>query len=578
MAKSSYEHCPSEVPFLGETIGDCLERTARERPNGEALVSRHEGIRLSHAEMLKLVDRLAHGLLASGIEIRDRVAVWSTNNHAWVLAQYATARVGAILVNINPAFRLHELEHVLKASRTRMLLLGDGFRDASYPELLLELCPEMADATPGELSCAALPELRSAVYIGDDAPPGMITLAALNARGDAAAAASPGGLTDRAARLDFDDDINIQYTSGTTGLPKGVTLSHHNILNNAYFVGRIMGLGPDDRLFFCVAVPFYHCFGMVLGTLTCLTSSACLVLPSPWFDAGEVLATVEAERCTALHGVPTMFIAELSHPEFARFDLSTLRTGIMAGAPCPINVVHDVMERMNMREVLIGYGQTEVSPIATMTRPDDPPEKRAETVGRTTPHQELKIMDPVTGATLPRGATGEICFRGYHLMARYDNDPMATAETVDANGWLHSGDLGTMDDKGYVTIAGRIKEMVIRGGENIYPREIEEFLHTLDIVLDACVVGVPDPKYGEELVAWVRLRPGVEPPTVEEFRQRCKGMIAGCKIPRYWKVVDEFPMTVTGKVQKYRVREQAIRDLGHQDIVDLATFSGHQGI
>lgn len=441
-----------------------------------------------------------------------------------------------------------------------MLLLGDGFRDASYPQLLLELCPEMADASPGELSCAALTELRSAVYLGDDAPPGMLTLAALNARGGAAAAASPGELTDRAAHLDFDDDINIQYTSGTTGLPKGVTLSHHNILNNAYFVGRIMGLRPDDRL--CVAVPFYHCFGMVLGTLTCLTSGACLVIPSPWFDAGEVLATVEAEHCTALHGVPTMFIAELSHPEFARFDLSSLRTGIMAGAPCPMNVVHDVMERMHMREVLIGYGQTEVSPIATMTRPDDPPEKRAETVGRTTPHQELKIMDPVSGATLPRGATGEICFRGYHLMARYDNDPKATAETVDANGWLHSGDLGTMDDEGYVRIAGRIKEMVIRGGENIYPREIEEFLHTLDIVLDACVVGVPDPTYGEELVAWVRLRPGVEPPTAEEFRQRCRGMIAGYKIPRYWKVVDEFPMTVTGKVQKYRVREQVIKDRG----------------
>ena len=430
MAKPSYEHCPSEIPFLGETIGDCLERMAREHPSSEALVSRHEGIRLSYAEMLDLVDRLAHGLLASGIEIGDRVAVWSTNNHAWVLAQYATARVGAILVNINPAFRLHELEYVLKASRARMLLLGDGFRDASYPEILLELCPEMADATPGELSCAALPELRSAVYIGDDAPPGMLTLAALNARGDAAAAASPGGLTERAAQLDFDDDINIQYTSGTTGLPKGVTLSHHNILNNAYFVGRIMELGPDDRL--CVAVPFYHCFGMVLGTLTCLTSGACLVLPSPWFDAGEVLATVEAEHCTALHGVPTMFIAELNHPEFARFRPLDPPNGDHGRRPLP----HKRGARRHGTHAHARGADRLWTDRGLSHRHHDPTRRSArETrrdVGRTTPHQELKIMDPVSGATLPRGATGEICFRGYHLMARYDNDPKATAETVDA--------------------------------------------------------------------------------------------------------------------------------------------------
>lgn len=566
MTQASYDHRPSEVPFLGETIGQCLARVAREHGDREALVSHHEELRLTYRELEERSEQIARGLLSLDVQKGDRVSVWSTNNQAWVVAQHATALLGAVLVNINPAFRLHELEYVLRASRSRVLLMGEGFKDVSYPELLYQLCPEIHGAEPGRFDCAGLPSLEAAIYIGPEAPPGMLTFSELAERG---AGVHRDALSRRAEELDLDDDINIQYTSGTTGLPKGVTLSHHNILNNAYFTARTMRLGPQDRL--CVAVPFYHCFGMVLGTLACLTSGACLVLPAPWFDAGEVLATVEEERCTALHGVPTMFIAELAHPDFARFDLTSLRTGIMAGAPCPIDVVTDVMHRMHMGEVLIGYGQTEASPIATLTRPDDPPEKRAETVGRTTQHQELKIIDPGTGKTLPRGETGEVCFRGYHVMARYDNDPRGTAEAVDERGWLHSGDLGTMDYEGYVKIVGRIKEMVIRGGENIYPREIEEFLHTLDIVLDAYVIGVPDLKYGEELMAWVSLVPGAEKPTAEEFHEMCRDRIASFKIPRYWKVVEQFPMTVTGKVQKFRMRERAIEDLDLQAAAGVKT-------
>jgi fatty-acyl-CoA synthase len=563
---ASYDHRPSDVPFLGETIGRCLRRVAREQGDHEAVVSIHEGVRLTYRGLLSRAEDVARGLLSLGVARGDRVAVWSTNAVGWVIIQHATALVGAVLVNVNPAFRSHELEHVLRASRARVLFLGEGFRGTPYPEMLYELCPEIRASNGATATCEALPALEWAVSMDSRSQPGLMTLADLERRGVTVASDA---ISSREADLDFDDDINIQYTSGTTGLPKGVTLSHHNILNNAYFTARTMALGPEDRL--CVAVPFYHCFGMVLGTLACLTSGACLVIPSAWFDPTDVLGAVQGERCTALHGVPTMFIAELNDPDFDRFDLSSLRTGIMAGAPCPIDVVHDVMQRMHMREVLIGYGQTEASPIATLTQADDPVEKRAETVGRAAAHQELKIIEPHTGGTVNRGQVGEICFRGYHVMRRYDADPGATAEAVDAQGWLHSGDLGTMDVDGYVKIVGRIKEMVIRGGENVYPREIEEFLHTLDIVVDAYVIGVPDYKYGEDLMAWVSLVPGVEPPSTEEFREMCRGRIASFKIPRYWKVVDEFPMTVTGKAQKFEMRARAIEELGLRAAAEVRT-------
>jgi fatty-acyl-CoA synthase len=421
--------------------------------------------------------------------------------------------------------------------------------------MFYEACPEARDCAPGHIDSWRFPHLRTVVFIGSTEHPGMFTRRGFAELGDEL---PDSVLDDRRAELDIDDDINIQYTSGTTGFPKGVTLTHNNILNNAFFVARNMKMTNGDRL--CVPVPFYHCFGMVLSNLAAMTVGATVVIPSPAFDVDATLQAVHEEKCTALHGVPTMFIAELDHPEFDKYDLSCLRTGIMAGAPCPVETMKQVIDRMNMKHILIGYGQTEVSPIATMTRPDDSIEARVTTVGRVMPHQEIKIVDPATGRTVFRNEPGEICFRGYHLMSRYDNMPEATAETIDEHGWLHSGDLGTMDDEGYVKITGRIKEMVIRGGENLYPREIEEFLHTLDIIYDVAVVGVPDQKYGEELLACIKLKEGVDRPTDEQFREMCKGKIAHFKIPRYWMVVEEFPMTVTGKIQKFKIRDQAIRE------------------
>jgi len=562
----SYDSCGSEVPLLGMTIDRCLERIAAMYPETEAVVSRPQNIRFNYSEFDRIVSRAAKALLRLGIQKGDRVAVWSTNNYEWVTAQYATARIGAILVNVNPAYRSHELEYVLRESRSKVLMLIEEFKSTNYVEMLYHVCPEVRDATPGHIESWRFPHLKSVVFIGSKQYPGMFTRRSFVELGDELADQE---LQSRRAELDIDDDINIQYTSGTTGFPKGVTLSHNNILNNAYFTALNMRLTPADRM--CVPVPFYHCFGMVLGNLAAMTAGATVVIPSPAFDATETLRTVVEERCTVLHGVPTMFIAELQHPDFAGFDLGSLRTGIMAGAPCPIDVMRDVMDKMHMQEILIGYGQTEVSPIATMTRPDDPVERRVATVGRVMPHQELKIVDPLSGKTVPRGEPGEICFRGYHLMSRYDNNPEATAEVVDAQGWLHSGDLGTMDEHGYVKITGRIKEMVIRGGENIYPREIEEFLRTIPEVYDVAVVGVPDEKYGEELLAWVKVKPGVEAPTGEQWRERCKGRIAHFKIPRYWAVVEEFPMTVTGKIQKFRIREHAIRDLGLEAAAEIET-------
>ncbi len=555
----SYDSCGSSKPLLGMTIGQCLDFIAERHPHREAIVSLHQNVRFTYREFNEVVNRAAKALLKLGIKKGERVAIWSTNNYEWVTAQYATAKIGAILVNINPAYRKHELEYVLRESRCKVLMLIESFKSSNYVEMFYEVCPEAQDCWPGHIDSWRFPNLKDIVFIGDKKYPGMFTKRTFAELGDELPDQL---LTQRRAELDIDDDINIQYTSGTTGFPKGVTLTHNNILNNAASVADTMNLTDADRL--CVPVPFYHCFGMVLGNLAAMTKATTVVIPGPSFDPTETLQAVQDEKCTALHGVPTMFIAELDHPEFDRFDLSTLRTGIMAGAPCPIDVMKKVMDRMHLSEILIGYGQTEASPITNMTRPDDPIARRVGSVGRVMPWQEQKIVDPATGQTVPRGKPGEICFRGYNVMARYDNQPEATNEAVDNNAWLHSGDLGIMDDQGYVSITGRIKEMVIRGGENLYPREIEEFLHTLDLIYDVAVVGVPDEKYGEELLACVKLKKGATPPSPEGFRAICKGKIAHFKIPRYWMVMNAFPMTVTGKIQKFKLREMAMAELGLQ--------------
>jgi len=556
MTHLSYDSCGSPNPLLGETIGQCLERIAQTYPDNDALISIPQNRRFTYREFNDVVNRAAKAMLMLGIQRGERVAIWSTNNYEWVVAQYASAKIGAILVTINPAYRLHELEYVLRESRCRVLILIESFRSSNYVEMFYEACPEAKKPASGDIDSWRFPHLKNVVFIGKTQYPGMITRRAF----DQLSEELPDSIlkTPRIV-LDVDDHINIQYTSGTTGFPKGVTLTHNNILNNAATVAETLKLTLADRL--CVPVPFYHCFGMVLGNLAAMTRGACVVIPGPSFDPGETLRAVQQEKCTVLHGVPTMFIAELQHPEFDTFDLTTLRTGIMAGAPCPIDVMNDVINKMNMKEILIGYGQTEASPITNMTRPDDTLEQRVGTVGRVMPWQEQKIIDPTTSKTVPRGEPGEICFRGYNVMARYDNNPEATAEAIDERGWLHSGDLGVMDDDGYVRITGRIKEMVIRGGENLFPREIEEFLRTLDIIYDVAVVGVPDEKYGEELLACVKLKEGASKPTEDDFRKMCKGKIAHFKIPRYWLVVDEFPMTVTGKIQKFKIIEMAIREL-----------------
>lgn len=559
----SYEHCPSAIRFLGETIGACLRRVASELHDKEALVSLHQGVRLTYGQLDEQVDLVAKSLLALGVEAGDRVAVWSPNYWEWIAVQYGTARIGAILVTINPAYRPQELSFVLRDSRTRVLFLAEKYKTSDYLPMLQAVCPEIAAAAGREhraIESNEYPHLRQAVVFGDGPYNGMWAFQELIAL---ARNVADGTLREREAILRCDDDINIQYTSGTTGLPKGVTLTHHNILNNAYLVAHALGVTGADRV--CVPLPFYHCFGMVLTNLLSMCVGATLVIPAATFDAGATLRAVSEERCTVLHGVPTMFIAELEHPDFDQFDLTTLRTGIMAGAPCPVEVVKSVMDRMHMTDIQIGYGQTEASPLCTLTSSSDPLDRRLTTIGKVLPHLEAKIVDPKTGRTLPRGEQGEICIRGYNVMVRYDNRPDATAETIDEKRWLHTGDVGVMDADGYISITGRIKDMIIRGGENIYPREIEEFIHTLPMVSDVYVVGVPDKKMGEEALAFVKLREGFAAPSPEEFREMCKGHIAHYKIPRYWLVVDEFPMTVTGKVQKFKLREIGIEKLGLGD-------------
>ena len=558
----SYCHRGGGQPLLGATIPEHFAATAAHLPDHEAIVSLPQQRRLNYAELAAEVEHLARGLLGIGLGKGDRVGIWSTNNIEWLLLQLATARIGAILVNINPAYRPRELAYALQRSGVQCLFTIPAFRSSDYVAMLAELLPELAQAPDSGLSGEALPALQRVVIYDPAFPaetqrpqPGFTTWAEVLAAGSTVASDS---LDTATAALDPDDAINIQYTSGTTGFPKAVVLSHHNILNNAWFSARAMHFTERDRL--CVPVPFYHCFGMVLANLLCLSVGACIVIPCEHFDPQAVLQAIESEHCSAVHGVPTMFIALLEHPRFSGFDLSSLRTGIMAGAPCPPALMQRVMQDLHCPEILIGYGETEASPLTHLTTRDDTLERRTQTVGRNLPHQEVKVVDIDSGQTVAPGEVGEICFRGYHIMQGYYSDAEATARAVDARGWLHSGDLGSMDTDGYLQITGRLKEMIIRGGENIYPREIEDFLFTHPKIAGVAVFGIPSEFYGEQVMAWIQLHPG-EQATDEEIRAFCKGKIAHFKIPEYIRFVDEFPMTVTGKLQKFRMREIAIEEL-----------------
>jgi fatty-acyl-CoA synthase len=549
MAELSYSHGASAQPLLGETIGANLRRVAAAHPGREAVVDVPTGRRWTYAQLDADTDTLARALIAAGLQAGDRVGIWAPNCAEWVLLQYATAKAGVILVNINPAYRSHELGYALRQSGVRLLVSAESFKTSDYRAMVEEVA--------GDLGA-----LERVIYLGSA---GWQALLAAPAADDGAAGDALAG---REAGLSFDDPINIQYTSGTTGFPKGATLSHHNLLNNAFFIGEGCRYTEADRV--CIPVPFYHCFGMVLGNLACTTHGACIVIPSPGFEPAATLAAVQAERCTSLYGVPTMFIAELALPGFASYDLSSLRTGIMAGSPCPVEVMKRVVSEMHMTEVTICYGMTETSPVSTQTTADDDTERRVSTVGRVHPHVEVKVIDPETGLVTPRGVAGELCTRGYSVMLGYWGDEEQTRAAIDAARWMHTGDLAVMDDAGYLNIAGRIKDMVIRGGENIYPREVEEFLYTHPLIEDVQVIGVPDAKYGEELCAWVKLRPGSEL-TLEELREFCTGKIAHFKIPRYLRLTDGFPMTVTGKVQKFKMRESSIAELGLQDAAGTQT-------
>ncbi|MGN7247206.1 AMP-binding protein [Janibacter anophelis] len=538
LALPSYTSGTSDVPLIGQTIGDNLARTVAEHGAREALVDVPSGRRWTYAELLADVDALAKGMMAKGVAAGDRIGVWAPNCPEWTILQYATARMGAILVNVNPAYRTHELTYVVQQSGMRMLVSAVTHKTSDYRAMVEEARPET-------------PDLTEVVYIGETSWDELVA---------AGAAVTDEQLAERGASLTPDDPINIQYTSGTTGFPKGATLSHHNILNNGYFVGELIRYTEADRI--CIPVPFYHCFGMVMGNLAATSHGACMVIPAPSFEPAATLRAVVEERCTSLYGVPTMFIAELGLPDFADYDVSSLRTGIMAGSTCPVEVMKRVVAEMNMAEVAISYGMTETSPVSTMTRTDDDLARRTETVGRSMPHIESKVVDPLTGVPVPRGETGELCTRGYSVMLGYWEQPDKTAEAIDAARWMHTGDLATMDEDGYVNIVGRIKDLVIRGGENVYPREVEEFLYTHPAIADVQVIGVPDETYGEELMAWVVLQDGADGLTAEEVREFASGKLAHYKIPRYVHVTDAFPMTVTGKVRKVEMREQAAQILG----------------
>ena len=552
----SYVHGARDVPLLGETLGQNLDRTAARFPDNPALIVPTQGVRWSYAELVARAEAFAAGLLGLGLERGDRVGIWSLNNAEWVVVQFATAKAGLILVNINPSYRLTELEFALNKVGCKALVTATAFKTSDYTGMLATLAPELADAAPGALHSARLPHLRTVIQIGGAAP-GAVPFDAVPglagpAHRDALARLQP--------TLQFDDPINIQFTSGTTGAPKGATLTHHNVLNNGFFIGEAMRLTERDRL--CIPVPLYHCFGMVLGNLACTTHGAAMVYPGEGFDPLAVLRTVAEERCTGLHGVPTMFIAELEHPEFDSFDLSSLRTGIMAGSPCPIEVMRRAVERMNLAEITICYGMTETSPVSFQSSTSDPLARRVSTVGRVHPHLEVKIVD-AEGRVVPRGVAGELCTRGYSVMLGYWDDDARTRGAIDAARWMHTGDLATVDDEGFCNIVGRIKDVVIRGGENVYPREVEEFLYRHPAIQDVQVFGVPDDRYGEELCAWVKLRGG-EDLSAADVQAFCRGQIAHQKVPRYVRFVEEFPMTVTGKMQKFLMREAMERELGVQ--------------
>jgi len=550
----SYTHGASSVPLIGETIGAYFDAAVERWSERDALVVRHQNLRWTYAQLKDAVDAFASGLLALGLAPGERIGIWSQNNAEWAVSQFATAKAGLILVNINPAYRLSELEYALNKVQCTALIISPSFKTSDYIGMIRTLAPEIDGAEPGLLNAKKLTQLRTVIRMGDEVTPGMYNFAEVAML---AADSHRERLATLAGELQFDDAINVQFTSGTTGFPKGATLTHHNILNNGYFVGKAIRMTEADRL--CIPVPLYHCFGMVMGNLACLTHGAAMIYPGEGFDPTEVLQAIQDEGCTALYGVPTMFIAALDHPEFNSFDLATLRTGIMAGSPCPIEVMKQVVDKMNMTEVTIAYGMTETSPVSFQTAVDDAMKRKVGTVGRSLPHVESKIID-ADGRIVQPGETGEILTRGYNVMLGYWDDAERTAEAIDAAGWMHTGDLGTMDEHGYGNVVGRIKDMVIRGGENVYPREIEEYLFRHDKVQDVQVVGIPDPKFGEELCAWIVLRKG-ETAEAEEIREFCRGQIAHYKVPRHIKFVDEFPMTVTGKIQKFVMREHMIEEL-----------------
>ncbi len=561
----SYTSATSDTPLLGLPIGDAFDKTVATYPDNPALISRHQNIRLTYRELQAQVDQCAKSFLALGLQKGQRVGIWSPNRAEWCIVQFATSKIGVILVNINPSYRSHEIEYVLQQSGCSAIVTATQFKSSQYVEMLSALAPEHTHSTPGQLNSHRLPELKTIIHLGSDNIPGMYNWNEFMAM---STSISDEQLQMRQAEQEFDDPINIQYTSGTTGFPKGATLSHHNILNNGYFVARMQNFTQNDKL--CIPVPLYHCFGMVMANLGCITHGATMIYPSEGFEPLAVLQTVQEERCTVLYGVPTMFIAELAHPDFASFDLTSLRTGVMAGSPCPVEVMKQVISRMHMSDVEICYGMTETSPVSTQTSIDAPLDKRVGTVGRVGPHLELKIINPETGQIVPVGQPGELCTRGYSVMLSYWNNQQATTDAIDAARWMHTGDLATLDTEGYINIVGRIKDLIIRGGENVYPREIEEFLYTHPKVSDVQVIGVPDAKYGEAVMAWVILKPGMTA-TSEELQEFCKAQIAYYKIPRYFKFVDSFPMTITGKIQKYLMRETALQDLGLQNEAQVQT-------
>ena len=567
----SYAKGPSEKSLVEKTVGELFDEVSSKYEDREALVSRHQGQRLTYGQLRAEVETLAISLLGIGVKKGERVGIWSPNNTEWVITQFATAKIGAVLVNINPAYRVSELEYALNQSGVSCLLTASRFKTSNYHEMLYELAPELRSQpsdNDAQIRASKVPSLRRVVTLSTDSEPhpGMVKWSALKDVGRESASLTD--LMEREAELMFEDPINIQYTSGTTGFPKGATLTHRGILNNGYFVGEEMRFSERDRL--CIPVPFYHCFGMVIGNLTCVTHGATMVLPSDAFDPENVLTAVQEEKCTGLLGVPTMFIAELDLPNFKQYNLSTLRTGVMAGSPCPVEIMKRVISDMGIREITICYGMTETSPVSFQTRIDDPLELRVSTVGQVHHHVEAKVVDPLTSSTLPRGTAGELCVRGYLVMLQYWDNPEATRGAIDSEGWMHTGDLAIMRDDGYVNIVGRTKDMISRGGEKVFPKEVEDFLYTHPKISDVQVIGVPSKKYGEEVMAWVKLKPGLAA-TTEELRDYCRGKIAYFKIPAYFKFTDAFPMTVTGKIQKFKMREISVKELGLQDAAFVRT-------